>query len=160
VYYAFTNQAVVHRMIPGGDHLESLILELSRRPLTADLRDAWKDSEVARVASEQKAAMRRYLESVPLPDSLPMIDALIVDDVGRIWTRDFAIASEAHTMWRVSDDSGALIGLVELPYAARPLHITEDALLVHIAPDDAPEEVVLYELHVATATALDRELLN
>src|SRR5690606_1548932 len=98
--------------------------------------------------------------SVPLPDSLPMIDALIVDEVGRIWTRDFAIAGETHATWRVADRTGQSIGAIKLPYAARPLHIAEDAILVHIRPDDEAEEVLLYELNSSTAASLMSERVN
>ncbi len=58
---------------------------------------------------------RKLIAAIPEPDSLPVFDALMVDDVGWLWAEVFGWDPSAPKEWIVFDSTGRARGSVDAP---------------------------------------------
>jgi hypothetical protein len=93
----------------------------------------------------KSAALATYGE-MPLPDRMPVFQALVADDEGWIWAELYRIGASEVAEWRVFDDAGRGRGTVEMPADLRVLQIGSDFILGLWQDDFRVEHVQLYEL--------------
>lgn len=67
----------------------------------------------------ERPARRRFLESVPLPESRPAFDRIVVAATGEIWVSEPALDPDDAVQWQVIDRTGRWLGAVDLPSAFR-----------------------------------------
>lgn len=127
--------------------LERLVdLGAGRRVFTDAARAAFVEREVAEAPEEGRAGARRRFEALPLPDTLPLIDALMTDDE-RVWARPFHEANGATpATWLVLDVDGRLTARVEVPAGMRVLDVGGDYLLGLVTDEMDVERVQMLEL--------------
>ncbi|CAN5706036.1 hypothetical protein BH23GEM10_BH23GEM10_04820 [soil metagenome] len=90
--------------------------------------------------------MQRYLSRIPLPDSLPVYDRLLLAEDGNMWVRQFTVPGEQDSKWWVFGQDGYLKGQLILPSTSEILEAHTDRLVVLHAPPDEPEIVVIYPI--------------
>ena len=85
------------------------------------IRIAHEASQVTRrdIESIVKDASRRVrkwvLESESIPETKPAYDALVVDDQGHIWIREYPNTDAEFAKWLIVNSNGELVGAMELP---------------------------------------------
>jgi hypothetical protein len=70
-------------------------------------------------------------------DSIPTISALLADDEGRLWAKQYVPATDSHWTgrrrtggeWVVVDRGGRVMAHVSVPRGLRPVHIRGDRIL-------------------------------
>jgi hypothetical protein len=73
---------------------------------------------------------RRMMESAPLPDEMPSIGRLLVDDLGYSWCQHYRPTNEPiGTRWSVFSAQGEWLGELQMPAGFRPGLIGSDYLL-------------------------------
>lgn len=89
------------------------------RPVTAADIKAYKEAKLAGIADDDhRRRIQRVLADAPFPETMPHIDAILVDAGGRLWGRDYAPPAERDTTpqrWAVFDVDGRWLGTVATP---------------------------------------------
>lgn len=95
---------------------------------------------------ERRAALRRRLESSPVPEARPAYGGLLADAAGNLWVSEWAPHPRIPRRWTVLDPRGRWLGDVTMPPAFRPLDIGGD-WIVGVERDSLDvERVVLRRL--------------
>lgn len=96
------------------------------RPVTGDLRDTVRERALSEVdAAPDRRLAEAWYDASPEHRTQPAFDALVTDDDGRLWVREWS-AVEPPTRWWVFAASGALVGWVEAPGGFTILAVTCD----------------------------------
>ncbi|HZD04074.1 MAG TPA: hypothetical protein VE173_04125 [Longimicrobiales bacterium] len=81
-------------------------------------------------ASDDPDRTRETLRQIPVADSLPRFDRLMLDEVHRIWVRSFQVApGNGLERWTVYDRDGRRVAEAELPGALGVFRVGEDWVL-------------------------------
>ncbi len=67
--------------------------------------------------------------NVPLASHLPLFDAIIGDELGCLWVRDYGLPGEGPTTWTVFDSNGAALARSEMPDNLRIWEIGQEYVL-------------------------------
>ena len=93
---------------------------------------------------------RQFFESVPLAEHFPAFSAILGDDTGHLWVREYDYPQEegegSAPIWTVFDPNGRVLGYVETPEGLRIRHIGEDYILGHIEDELGVEYVQVWPL--------------
>ncbi|MQA91304.1 MAG: hypothetical protein GEU90_13930 [Gemmatimonas sp.] len=139
------SEAVIRRIIR---------LDADLTPVTdADVRRYAEANAASRLAPEERddpGAVRAMVQTMlgrPRPETFPMFDALVVDDVGVLWVRESdRPGSEGPEHWIVFDTDGRLLGTVQMPRGFQVFQIGPDFVLGHARDDLDIEHIRMYEL--------------
>jgi len=130
-----------------GQLLRLLRLDLTPRRSIPAMLDAYVERAVGAMPDgPQRQARERTLRALPVPETLPMIAALLVDTVGRLWAQDFMAPGDSTALWRVFDADGRRLGEVTMPRGFTLLRIQADRLLGVQLDENDVEEVRIYPL--------------
>lgn len=129
-------------------------LDVDLTPVTdADVRLYAETNAADRLSPEERddpSAVQRSVQTIidrPRPETFPMFDALVVDDVGFLWVREYERpGAEGPRHWDVFDPDGRLLGTVQMPPRFEVFEIGADFVLGHARDDVDIEHVRLYEL--------------
>ena len=101
--------------------------------------------------------METTLAASTFADTFPVLDRIIVDDVGNLWARNyqwFDIGSGKS--WTVLDPQGRYLGEVTTPSILEIHQIGEDFVLGRMADRRGREAVYIFALEKPSSTAEDR----
>jgi hypothetical protein len=99
------------------------------------VRDVWERYKVASLERRGLTAIGRehYREfhelSLPLPEHLPAIEAVMSDTEGRIWARRYRLLWETAQIWDVFEPDGEWCGTITTPPNLTVYHIGADFVL-------------------------------
>ena len=110
---------------------------LIERATAEDLEDADDD---------QRQAIRRRWENVPIPPTLPAYEEMLVDRGGNLWVQHFEVPGAPERTWSVFDADGIWLGDVVFPDRFRPLEIGDDYVLGRFGDDLDVEHIQIWEL--------------
>jgi hypothetical protein len=128
-------------------------LDEARRPVTDQDLNGHIDV-VAGGSSDARERLRRSYLEMPIPDSMPSFESLLVDDVGLVWAAVFNWDPAVPREWIVFDDDGRALGLVATPPGLRIHQIGVDFIL-GVARDSLDvERVERYGLRRGAARSL------
>jgi hypothetical protein len=103
---------------------------------------------------ERHPGIRRSLESMPLPKTMPPYGAILGDDAGNLWVGEWAMYPETAVSWEVFDPTGAWLGTVRFPPRFDPRDIGDDWILGVERDELDVDYVVVYPLNKAGAGAI------
>lgn len=114
--------------------VSGLIRRLVPNRLVTDVDiDAFRDHERARATDDNaRRSIERFLADAPYPETMPALDALIMDAEGMLWVRDYATPTEREERpqsWSVFDGDGRWLGTVETPVGLEVREIGSDYIL-------------------------------
>ena len=91
---------------------------------------------------------RQFFESVPLAEHFPAFSAVLGDDTGHLWVREYDYPQEEGTapLWTVFDPNGRVLGYVETPEGLRIQRIGEDHVMGRIEDELGVEYVQVWPL--------------
>ena len=99
------------------------------------VRDVWERYKVASLERRGLTAIGRELWtefhalSLPLPENLPAIEAVMSDTEGRIWARRYRLLWETDQIWDVFEPDGEWCGTITTPPNLTVYHIGADFVL-------------------------------
>lgn len=126
------------------------IVRLNRPPSPV----LWVDSTLYRRAVTQKvqgterdSSMRVTLDSSVFPDSFPVFDRILVDDVGDLWVRNYQwVDLGTGKSWTVFDPQGRFLGEVTTPTILEIHEIGDNFVLGRMADPVGREAVYTFDL--------------
>lgn len=138
-----TLQAVYRWRSSGREAVEAIW----SRYVTASLEEIARDDRRRRYA-------RFYAQDLPLPDSVPALQSLLVDGAGNLWAEEYRLPWESGSRWSVLSSEGEWLGTVALPDGFRPLDIGGDYLLGRSVDELGVERLLMFDLvrHSVRAT--------
>jgi hypothetical protein len=128
--------------------------------LTALIRRAYQnppvtDADIARWIEErlenfkdasQRSFWERVYAEMPVPETMPAYEALLVDAEGNLWVEEYRRPGDERPRWTVFDPDGVMLGVVEFPERFRVYQIGADFVLGRWRDELDVEHVQLYEL--------------
>ena len=123
-----------------------------RIPTEAD-KQLYLDREIAlrdglEMPEELLEEARRVFGSVPVVETFPAFSAILTDEAGYLWVREYDLPSEERPapLWTVFDPGGHVLGFIETPNDVRIHHIGEDYILVRGQDELGVESVQVWPL--------------
>jgi hypothetical protein len=109
--------------------------------------DAWVDEYVGGVASQYRAASRRFLQSLYSPWVLPAIDKLLADGSGHLWVRLYSLPTR-HTpvTWLILNSTGVPVAKLETSRDFLPMWVDQRGVLGVAWDADSVESIVSYRI--------------
>lgn len=104
------------------------------------------DRALEELAPQAREFWRGRLGPDDNPPSLPAYDALLVDDEGRLWARQYELPGESANRWSVFNGSGRWLGDVNLPVRFEPFEISSGTVLGVALGVLDEATIALYEL--------------
>jgi hypothetical protein len=86
------------------------------------------------------------METLPIPDSLPTTDQLLVDDAGYLWAHNFRPPGARDSRWSVFSKESRWIGDVVFDGNFTPTQITTTHIAGILVDDDGREFGAVYEI--------------
>ena len=130
-----------------GKLLQLTRLNMSGRPLTADMIETYTAERVAGVRGEsRRRRLEEYLSANPWPENLPAFREIRIDRRGNLWVEDYPAPGTSMNFWSVFDVEGFFLGRVTMPAEFSPLDIGPDYVLGVWRDADDVEHVRMYEL--------------
>ena len=118
-----------------------------RIPTEAD-KQFYLDREIAlrdteRMPAELLEEARRVFGSVPVAETFPAFSAILTDDAGYLWVREYDFPREERPapLWTVFDPGGHVLGFMETPKDVRIHHIGEDYVVVRVQDELGVESI-------------------
>ena len=134
----------------GGD-TTAIPLDIPARAATDAIRDAELNRVFRVYAESDRERVAALLTSVGMPDSLPSMGVILVDDQGRIWAEEFLTRVEresaSHIRWHVLSGDGDHIAQVEVPASLTVTDVSHGYLTGYQRDDFDVERVHSYTIN-------------
>jgi hypothetical protein len=101
-------------------------------------------SAVTDAGARQRAAAG--LRELPVPERMPAIARLLVDDEDRLWAMDFLAPRDTVATWRVLDADGGYLGTVSVPRTLTVHEIASGQVLGVFRDENDVEQVRAYAM--------------
>jgi hypothetical protein len=115
--------------------------------------EAYIQGRLRMAPPERHPEIRRSLETMPIPETMPPYGAIQADDAGNLWVGAWAMYPETAAIWDVFDATGAWLGTVPVPSGFGPWDIGDDWILGVEQDELDVEYVVVYPLIKAGAAS-------
>lgn len=127
--------------------LDGGVASLLRGPLislelTDSIKSAYLEARVQRVGPERRAAVRREVESLEWPSSVPAYTDLRVDPEGIVWLKAYRVSSEEPERWSLLAPDRGYLGDLTFSKGRTLLEIGADYVLL-LQRDDLDVESVV-----------------
>lgn len=130
-----------------GKLLQLTRLNMSGRPLTADMIEVYTAERVAGVRGEsRRRRLEEWLSANPWPETLPAFREMRTDRREILWVENYPAPGTSMNFWSVFDVEGFFLGRVTMPPEFSPLDIGPDYVLGLWRDADDAEHVQLYDL--------------
>lgn len=113
------------------------------------------DSAIARARPDRANAVRARLETASVPDSVPILAGLIVDEEGFVWIRPYEPLRHSLALgwraglsgsWSVLTPEGVEVAAVEMPPDLEPMYIGSSVVLGRVRDDLGVESIRVHDL--------------
>jgi hypothetical protein len=132
---------------PGGVLERVIRVRQSSVPLTGKDIDRYVEMAVANARDGDAAPrIRRTLEEVPWPETLPPYLRFLADPEGCLWVEESRLPGEDVPVWTVFGADGTRLGRLSMPLGVELLEIGEDYILGLWRDDLGVEYVKMYAL--------------
>jgi len=117
----------------------------SLRKVTDDMVEEWWESRIA-TGLRKRGWVEAQSKGMPIPERVPAIERLLVDEVGWVWAKTVPISVTQPQEWIIFDPEGRAHGVVETPASLKIHRIGEDFILGVTVDDFGVERVYRYTL--------------
>ena len=108
VYAGWNDSISLSVISENGEEVQKIDIAHEASPVTRrDIEGIVKDAS--------RRVRRWVLESESIPETKPAYDALVVDDQGRLWIREYPDTEAEFAKWLIVNSNGELVGAMELP---------------------------------------------
>ena len=145
VYFGYSSTYQIHRWTPER-RLDMIVHRaVEPRPVTdEDRAQAWDTATGIR--NLRGGVVRQRRADVVFNETLPVFDALLVDDLGYLWVRDFAPPWEPPPPWAVYDTTGIWLGTVQTPQGVNVWQVGSDFVIGTKRDESNVESVGVWQL--------------
>ncbi len=114
----------------------------------ADIWSRYAADFLTDVSPDRLEAYRNLLarDNLPLPEWVPAVSAIVVDDAGGTWVSRFRLPWEPQATWDVLDRKGRWLGAIPMPPRFTLFAATERQLVGRQLDEDGVEQVAVYRL--------------
>lgn len=151
-YYAWGDKWEIYKYSPAGAALDTLKRSGDNLRVTSEMLERRLEDWLATVPPELQAATRSFHNTLPYPQTAPVLDHLLLDDLEHLWVRHFVVPGDLAARWSIFGPEGNWLGEMELPVGLRPTHIGEDFLLAVVRGENNVEEVSVFPLRRGAGT--------
>ncbi len=137
-------QYVIGVYRPDGTLVRSIRYQGPRTPVTDDILERVKASELEGVSDHDRAEAEARWAKMPKPKELPAFDAFLVDADGNLWVSEGRALPTDPADADVFDPAGKLLGRVPLPAGFALSEVGHDYMLGVWKDDDGLEHVRMY----------------
>ena len=111
---------------PEGALLHVVRLEGAERPVTREAIDDYMEARIPKKTDLPRELLERDTRALITRGTMPAFDALLSDEDGYLWVRDFdyRLPAEREERWNVFDPNGRYLGALEMPQAFALMTIT------------------------------------
>lgn len=149
VFMGTGKEALVEVVDSSGTHDRNLRWTRYGRAVTSEVVAQYKSEYRRFFDSDDKANIyARYLDEIGFPDRMPVYEAILVDEGGNLWVREYAPFWEfSDGDWQVFNPDGEWLGTVSAPPRVRIDQVGDD-FVVGVQYDELNvERVHLYHLN-------------
>jgi len=129
-----------------GSVVGRILWRVAPRPVDGQVRRELRRHRLAQADAEDFPEVNRYLADVPLVETLPVFDEIVLDDSGMLWVREYQPPWRAKERWWVFDQALAWLGSVTVPDGLEVAQVTEDRVVGVVTDELGVERVAVYEL--------------
>ena len=129
VLLGYGGDANVLRMKLDGS-VDTLGIARTRQPFPDEASAAFRESLIEQLAPSDVPLWRSYYETLPLPDSLPGIDGMLVDEETRIWLRAAPLPDRDVATWVIYDSDGDDLFSLQIETTALPVWASSDRVVL------------------------------
>jgi len=108
--------------------------------------EAYIQGRLKTAPPERHPSIRRSLEEMPTPETLPAYGAILGDEAGGLWVGEWTLYPDYPSRWSVFGETGGWLGEVRVPQRFYPHHIGPDWILGVEQDELDVEYVVVYPL--------------
>jgi len=108
--------------------------------------EAYIQGRLRTAPPERHAEIRRSLEDMPVPETMPPYGGILGDEDGNLWVGAWTTYPEVAESWEVFDPNGVWLGTVRTPPRFDPRAIGSEWILGVEQDDLDVEYVVVYPL--------------
>lgn len=120
----------------------------SNRPVTDEAIDEYKRQAIAgSFVIGDTARVRRGLDELPYPETMPAYGSILLDDVGNLWVQKYRAPGDSAWAWVVFDEDRQILGVVEIPPGLEIYQIGQDFVLGMWRDESDVEHIGFYDLH-------------
>jgi hypothetical protein len=100
------------------------------------------------LAAVRAREAREALLDAPRPETYAGFDALLVEDTGLIWAREFTPewAETTESTWQIFDSDGSPLGSIRTPREVRLLDVTENRIIAKSTDDLGVQRLHIFGL--------------
>lgn len=135
----------IQRLGPDGRRVSSRAVDGPRRQVTPAMVEAWLSEGLDEVPPARHAAIRAFRSGVPTGETLPAVDGVFADDIGRTWLRRTVAYGDSVAVWEVHDPNGSTFRLAGDP-SFWPLQADASFLLARVSDAVGRELIALFPL--------------
>lgn len=136
------------RILERGGRVDRIVRKMTDPvPVTPDEVEAEKEERLQQQDEEDRNEYRRRLDEMPVPETFPAMEDLMVDALDHIWVREVRRPTDPGSpVWTVFDPRGRLMGRVGTPAGLDIHQIGRDFVLGRWRDDLDVEHVRLHRL--------------
>jgi hypothetical protein len=128
--------------------LRALIRWRADRPSVSSIWERYKTESLAQMSEQQRTRYGSLYEvTLPMPDSVPAADAILVDALDHVWAMRYQLPWDTARVYEVFEPSGRWLGSLTSPRGLEIFQIGADFILGRHRDDDGVERVVVYRLN-------------
>lgn len=148
LYVIAESEPKVQKIDVTGKVAEVFVWSPRDQPLVADVWDDYKRTVLNGIEDEGRRNLYAayYEQDLPMPDRVPVAEALRLDPDGNVWVLRFSPLDEGPRQWDVIGADGRWIGSVDTPENLDVFEIGATYILGIWLDDVGVERVVLFDL--------------
>lgn len=131
---------------PEGTLLRLIRISGREAPIGPEELESYIQGRLRTVPPEDRPGVRRSLQGMPVPESLPPYGAVKGDEAGNLWVGEWAMYPDLPERWEVFSPGGDWLGTVRTPRGFAPSDIGSDWVLGVERDELDVEYVALYRL--------------
>jgi len=136
----------VLEIAPNGSLVRVVRIPRREEAVGPEALEAYIQGRLRGAPADRHPGIRRSLEAMPVPETVPPYGAIRGDDVGNLWVGAWAMYPQLADTWEVFAPGGAWLGTVKMPPGVDPADIGPDWILGVGRDELDVEYVVVYPL--------------
>ena len=131
---------------PSGELLRLLRVKKEERLVGPEEMESFLQGRLTGAPPEEHASIRRSIEEMPRPETMPAYGGILGDEAGNLWVAEWTMPGDYPSSWWVFDRNGIWLGQVVMPARFWPMEIGPDWVLGFELDHLDVEFLVLYPL--------------
>lgn len=154
-YFGWGDAWEIVKYSASGMPIDTLTREGEPARVTPDMLEDHLEEWLTIVPPELHPATRTFHSRLPFPETAPVFDWMILDDLKHLWVRHFVAPGADSATWSIFGPNGDWLGELVLPANLRPTHIGADFIVAIVLGTDDVEQVGTFPLRRRTADRSD-----